>query len=114
MQSRPLPETRGRCGAVLGPMMLIDTHCHLTFEPLADEVEAVLQRSCEAGVTGWITVGTSLEDSRKAVELADDSGELCFITSDGQLLHFPVDAVRAQGRGGGGIAGIEGAQGDGH
>jgi TatD DNase family protein len=51
-------------------MVLIDTHCHLTFEPLADGVEAVLQRSRQAGVTGWITVGTSLEDSRKAVTLA--------------------------------------------
>jgi TatD DNase family protein len=51
-------------------MVLIDTHCHLTFEPLVDGVEAVLERSREAGVAGWITVGTSLEDSRKAVALA--------------------------------------------
>ncbi len=51
-------------------MVLIDTHCHLTFEPLAEGVEAVLERSREAGVTGWITVGTSLEDSGKAVALA--------------------------------------------
>jgi TatD DNase family protein len=50
--------------------VLIDTHCHLTFEPLDRDVSAVLQRSREAGVTGWITVGTSLGDSRKAVELA--------------------------------------------
>jgi TatD DNase family protein len=52
-------------------MSLIDTHCHLTFEPLADDVPAVLERSRQAGVTAWITVGTSLSDSRKAVELAD-------------------------------------------
>jgi len=51
-------------------MDLIDTHCHLTFEPLADEVPAVLQRSKDAGVTSWITVGTNLEDSRQVVELA--------------------------------------------
>lgn len=50
-------------------MELIDTHCHLTFEPLVDDVAAVVQRSREAGVTGWITVGTALEDSRKAIEL---------------------------------------------
>jgi len=50
--------------------VLIDTHCHLTFEPLADEVAVVVARSREAGVTGWITVGTSLEDSYKAAELA--------------------------------------------
>lgn len=32
---------------------------------------------------------------------------LCFITSDAHLLHFPVSAVRPQGRTGGGIAGIK-------
>ncbi|MDI6447541.1 TatD family hydrolase [Anaerobaca lacustris] len=51
-------------------MNLIDTHCHLTFEPLADDVSGVLARSRQAGVTAWITVGTSLADSRLAVELA--------------------------------------------
>ncbi len=51
-------------------MGLIDTHCHLTFEPLAADVARVVERSRAAGVTGWITVGTTLEDSRRAVELA--------------------------------------------
>ena len=52
------------------PMELIDTHCHLTFEPLAENVPGVIERSRAAGVTRWITIGTHLEDSRKAVELA--------------------------------------------
>lgn len=51
-------------------MDLIDTHCHLTFEPLAEDVPAVIERSRAAGITGWITVGTHLEDSRRAVEMA--------------------------------------------
>ena len=51
-------------------MELIDTHCHLTFEPLAGDVPGVIERSRAAGVTGWITVGTILEDSRRAIELA--------------------------------------------
>ena len=51
-------------------MELIDTHCHLTFEPLAEDVPGVIERSRAAGVDGWITVGTHLEDSRRAVELA--------------------------------------------
>ncbi|MEN6428374.1 MAG: TatD family hydrolase [Phycisphaerales bacterium] len=51
-------------------MGLIDTHSHLTFEPLAEDVPGVIERSRAAGVTGWITVGTQLEDSRKAIELA--------------------------------------------
>jgi len=49
---------------------MIDTHCHLTFEPLAGDVPGVIERSRAAGVTGWITVGTTLEDSRRAIELA--------------------------------------------
>jgi TatD DNase family protein len=51
-------------------MNLIDTHCHLTFEPLAADVPGVVERSRTAGVGGWITIGTLLEDSRRAVELA--------------------------------------------
>lgn len=52
-------------------MELIDTHCHLTFEPLAQDIEAVLARSEAAGVTGWVTVGTGAEHNRKAVALAE-------------------------------------------
>jgi TatD DNase family protein len=51
-------------------MELIDTHCHLTFEPLAEDVPGVIERSRAAGVTGWITVGTTLKDDGRAVELA--------------------------------------------
>jgi DNA gyrase subunit A len=40
------------------------------------------------------------------VELASADDELVFVTSDAQLLHFPASAVRPQGRGGGGIAGV--------
>jgi len=52
-------------------MKLIDTHCHLTFEQLADDVEAVVARSIAAGVVGWLTVGTDPQQNRKAIELAD-------------------------------------------
>jgi TatD DNase family protein len=51
-------------------MELIDTHCHLTFEQLADDIEAVLARSVHEDVTSWITVGTDPQQNSKAVELA--------------------------------------------
>ncbi|MGZ4483499.1 MAG: DNA gyrase/topoisomerase IV subunit A [Nocardioidaceae bacterium] len=41
-----------------------------------------------------------------AVDLATGEEELCFISSDGQLLHFSASGVRPQGRSGGGVAGI--------
>ncbi len=51
-------------------MELIDTHCHLTFEPFTGRIEQVVQSSRDANVNCWITVGTGLEDSQKAVDLA--------------------------------------------
>ena len=50
-------------------MELIDTHCHLTFLQLANDLNAVLARSVAAGVTGWLTVGTDPKQNCKAVEL---------------------------------------------
>ena len=50
-------------------MELIDTHCHLTFEQLAGDIDAVIERSKAAGVVGWITVGTDPQHNRKAVAL---------------------------------------------
>ena len=41
-----------------------------------------------------------------AVELTTGHETVCFITTDAQLLHFGAEAVRPQGRSGGGIAGI--------
>ncbi|MEX0427741.1 DNA topoisomerase (ATP-hydrolyzing) subunit A [Nocardioides sp. DS6] len=46
-----------------------------------------------------------------AVQLQTGREELCFITSDAQLLHFGADGVRPQGRTGGGVAGIRVAHG---
>ncbi len=51
--------------------MLVDAHCHLTGSYLAeDQVEATLQRARVHGVTGFIAVGTDLEDSRVVLGLA--------------------------------------------
>jgi DNA gyrase subunit A len=47
-----------------------------------------------------------------AVELRTGTEELCFISSDAQLLHFGADNVRPQGRAGGGMAGVRLAAGE--
>jgi DNA gyrase subunit A len=55
----------------------------------------------------WEIVG--LKDGDEvvgAVELTTGEEELCFITSEAQLLHFPASAVRPQGRTAGGMAGV--------
>ena len=51
--------------------MLIETHAHLDYPDFADDFEEVLRRATKAGVTRIITIGTSVESSRRAVALAE-------------------------------------------
>jgi TatD DNase family protein len=51
--------------------MLIETHAHLDYPDFAADFDDVLRRANEAGVTRIITIGTSLESSRLAVDLAE-------------------------------------------
>lgn len=51
-------------------MQLIDTHCHLQFKDLAENIGQVLADAKEAGVERMICVGTALADSRTAVDIA--------------------------------------------
>lgn len=52
-------------------MNLIDTHAHLTFDELSGQLDEVLSRSRQAGVTRWITVGTDPVDNEKVLQLID-------------------------------------------
>ncbi len=49
----------------------IDTHSHLTFPPLVDNINEVIKQARDSGVVNIITVGTSPADSGKAIELAE-------------------------------------------
>jgi TatD DNase family protein len=51
--------------------MLIETHAHLDYPDFANDFEDVLRRANEAGVTRIITIGTSIESSRRAIEVAE-------------------------------------------
>jgi TatD DNase family protein len=51
--------------------MLIETHAHLDYSDFANDLDDVLRRASEAGVTRIITIGTSVESSRRAVDLAE-------------------------------------------
>jgi TatD DNase family protein len=50
--------------------VLIDTHAHLDYPDFASDFEAVLERARQAGVERIISIGTSVESSRRVVELA--------------------------------------------
>ncbi len=48
-----------------------DTHCHLGFKDFDADLADVVQRAQAAGITRMITIGTTLESSRRAVEIAE-------------------------------------------
>ena len=51
--------------------MLIETHAHLDYPDFAGDLDEVLRRATEASVTRVLTIGTSIESSRRAIELAE-------------------------------------------
>jgi TatD DNase family protein len=56
--------------------MLVDTHAHLDFPEFAGDIEAVLRRAKEAGISRIITIGTTIQSSRKAIEFAEQYPEI--------------------------------------
>lgn len=52
-------------------MELIETHAHLDYPDFAPDLEAVIARAAEAGVTRIVSIGTGIESSRRAVALAE-------------------------------------------
>ena len=53
--------------------MLTDTHCHLFYDELENNLHAVLQRAHDLGVGRFICVATNLKDSRKCLQLSVDN-----------------------------------------
>src|SRR5438309_8528087 len=51
--------------------MLIETHAHLDYPDFANDFDEVLDRATKAGVTRIVTIGTSVESSRRVVDLAE-------------------------------------------
>lgn len=51
--------------------MLIDAHCHLEDPQFSDDLEGVLERAAQAGVTAMIVAGGDVATSRAAAELAE-------------------------------------------
>src|SRR4051812_46465957 len=51
--------------------MLTDTHAHLASTQFASDLPEIIARARDAGVTRMICVGTTLEDARHAIQIAD-------------------------------------------
>jgi len=65
--------------------MFIDTHCHLDFKDFDADRDEVINRARGAGVGGMISVGSSLEGSRRCVQLAQRYD--CIVASVGVHPH---------------------------
>jgi TatD DNase family protein len=50
---------------------MIDAHCHLNFNAFEKDYDEVIKKAFEDGVTKIINVGTKLDSSQKAIELAE-------------------------------------------
>jgi TatD DNase family protein len=56
--------------------MLVDTHAHLDFPEFAGDLEAVLRRAKDAGVSRIIAIGTTLQSCRNAINFAERHPEI--------------------------------------
>ena len=51
--------------------MIIDSHCHLDYEPLIDNIDQVLLNAKNNNIINLLTIGTSLESSKKVLEIVN-------------------------------------------
>ena len=56
--------------------ILVDSHCHLNDEKFAADLDAVIARAVDAGVTRIINFGSTLDDSARVVSMANEHAEL--------------------------------------
>lgn len=56
---------------------IIDTHCHLTMSHYDPDRADVIKRCLDNGVSRLITIGTDIDDSRMAIELAEKHDFIC-------------------------------------
>lgn len=55
---------------------MIDVHCHLNFHAFEKDYDSAIKSAFEAGITTIINVGTKLDSSQKAVDLAAEYNNL--------------------------------------
>ena len=51
--------------------MIIDSHCHLDYEPLISDINKIILNAKKNNVTNLLTIGTSLESSKRVLEIVE-------------------------------------------
>jgi DNA gyrase subunit A len=110
-------------GAKVAEYLALDAKSERVIALVSLESEAPIALGTKQGVVKRLSPGDypargdfeiiALKDGDEVVGAAQglsvhgaDAEELVFVTSDAQLLHFPAESVRPQGRSAGGMAGI--------
>ena len=70
--------------------MLTDTHCHLFYEQIKNDLESVLERAKKLGVNRFICVATNLDDAEECLKLSQRHD--CIYASAGIHPHDSKDA----------------------
>src|SRR5277367_732517 len=75
--------------------MLIDTHAHLDYTDYDPDRAEVIARAANAGVTEIISIGTRIDSSARAVELAENFPNIWATVGihPGEVDNAPDDAV---------------------
>ena len=60
--------------------VVIDSHCHLDFKTLADDLSGVLGRAKSEGVKKMLTIGTNFKEISKTISLSESFEEIFFAT----------------------------------
>ena len=56
--------------------MLIDTHCHLYYDEIKNNLSDVLNRANEANVTRFICAGTNIKTSKQCLEITEEDDNI--------------------------------------
>lgn len=57
-------------------LVLTDTHCHLDFEDYRSDIDSIIERAVDAGITRILTMGIDLQSSESALRLAEKYPEV--------------------------------------
>jgi TatD DNase family protein len=52
--------------------MFIDSHCHLTYEPLVRNISKIIEDCEKSSVTKLLTIGTNIQSSIKCIEISKE------------------------------------------
>jgi TatD DNase family protein len=94
-----LPSKGTAAGSSSYSLLVIDTHCHLTFPDFAGNIDQTLAGAAAAGVSGCITISTTTLDCLDALRIAE-SHDRVWCTAGVHPLYSDLEDVRAAGRAG--------------